>query len=326
MTCASKSTQTISSASFSRNGLCSSEPPTKKMRLSILRDITVPVQSAVPCPKGDLRCFSVEKMQEEIKNLKHKLAASQKRAKSLERENENLHKGIDKYFNKDQLQSLHKSTMHGTAWQDETLVKALKLRLSCGSQGYSVVRELASPLPTERTIQRRIEGFKFTPGILTEMFDILKIKISVLSEQERHTVLMLDEIQLTKGMDFDPSTVVPDYSASENYHLPGLAFADDLVVMAESSQDLQSLLDICQTEVTSLGLRFNTKKSAVVCLAGGNTDAAALTLGGEPLTARNDYRYLGVTLCVEAAKYSLHETMIRQAALQAQRILHRRCL
>lgn len=85
--------------------------------------------------------------------------------------------GIDKYFNKDQLQSLHKSTMQGTAWQDETLVKALKLRLSCGSQGYSVVRELASPLPTERTIQRRIEGFKFTPGILTEMFDILKIKV-----------------------------------------------------------------------------------------------------------------------------------------------------
>ncbi|XP_049272471.1 THAP domain-containing protein 1 [Rhipicephalus sanguineus] len=55
MTCASKSTQKISSASFSRNGLCSSEPPTKKMRLSILRDITVPVQSAVPCPKG--QCY-----------------------------------------------------------------------------------------------------------------------------------------------------------------------------------------------------------------------------------------------------------------------------
>ncbi|KAH7983930.1 hypothetical protein HPB52_015380 [Rhipicephalus sanguineus] len=61
--------------------------------------------------------------------------------------------------------------------------------------------------------------------------------------------------------------------------------------MAESNQDLQSLLDICQTEVASLGLRFNTKKSAVVCLAGGNTDAATLTLGGEPLAARNDYRW-----------------------------------
>lgn len=106
-------------------------------------------------------------------------------------------------------------------------------------------------------------------------------------------------------------------SASENHHLPGLAFADDLVLMAESHQELQSLLDICQTEIVSLGLRFNIKKSAVVRLAGGSTDAAALTLGGEPLAARNEYRYLGVTLCVDAAKYSLHETKIRQAALQA---------
>ncbi|KAL3193836.1 hypothetical protein MRX96_000124 [Rhipicephalus microplus] len=94
-------------------------------------------------------------------------------------------------------------------------------------------------------------------------------------------------------------------SAEENFHLPGLAFADDLVVMAESNQELQSLLDICQTELASLGLRFNTKKSAVVRLTGGSTDAAALTLGGELLATRNDYRYLGVTLCVDAAKYSL---------------------
>uniref|UniRef100_L7M0D4 Putative tick transposon n=1 Tax=Rhipicephalus pulchellus TaxID=72859 RepID=L7M0D4_RHIPC len=115
-------------------------------------------------------------------------------------------------------------------------------------------------------------------------------------------------------------------SASENHRLPGLAFADDLVVMAESNQELQSLLDICQKEIASLGLRFNTKKSAVVCLAGRSTDAAALTLAGEPLAARNDYRYLGVTLCVGAARYSQHETMIRQAALQGQRILRRRCL
>lgn len=35
-------------------------------------------------------------------------------------------------------------------------------------------------------------------------------------------------------------------SAEENHRLPGLAFADDLVVMAENSQDLQALLDICQ--------------------------------------------------------------------------------
>ncbi|KAH7980822.1 hypothetical protein HPB49_019475 [Dermacentor silvarum] len=60
--------------------------------------------------------------------------------------------------------------------------------------------------------------------------------------------------------------------------------------------------------------------------AGGRTDPAVLTLGGEPVATCNEYRYLGVTLCAEADKYSFHETALRQAALRAQRILRRRCL
>ncbi|KAH7941175.1 hypothetical protein HPB49_010673 [Dermacentor silvarum] len=72
-------------------------------------------------------------------------------------------------------------------------------------------------------------------------------------------------------------------SANENHRLPGLAFADDLVIMAENREDLQTLLDICQVEISRIGLCFSTRKSAVVCLAGGLTDPAVLTLGGEPL-------------------------------------------
>ncbi|KAH7954694.1 hypothetical protein HPB49_020982 [Dermacentor silvarum] len=115
-------------------------------------------------------------------------------------------------------------------------------------------------------------------------------------------------------------------SANENHRLPGLAFADDLVIMAENREDLQTLLDICQVEISRIGLCFSTRKSAVVCLAGGLTDPAVLTLGGKPVAICNEYRYLGVTLCAEADKYSFHETALRQAALRAQRILRRRCL
>lgn len=115
-------------------------------------------------------------------------------------------------------------------------------------------------------------------------------------------------------------------SANENHRLPGLAFADDLVIMAENQEDLQTLLDICQVEILRIGLCFSARKSAVVCLAGGLTDPAVLTLGGEPVAICNEYRYLGVTLCAEADKYSFHETALRQAALRAQRILRRRCL
>ncbi|KAK8772653.1 hypothetical protein V5799_024101 [Amblyomma americanum] len=95
------------------------------------------------------------------------------------------------------------STTQGSTWSNDTALKALKLRLACVSLGYDVVRELASPLPTERTLQRRIESFKFRPGILMEMMDLLKIKIGIISEEERHAVLMIDELQISKGLDFD---------------------------------------------------------------------------------------------------------------------------
>ncbi|KAH7970794.1 hypothetical protein HPB49_015631 [Dermacentor silvarum] len=36
-----------------------------------------------------------------------------------------------------------------------------------------------------------------------------------------------------------------------NCKLPGLAFADDLVLMAEGPQDLQALIDICHAEIAS---------------------------------------------------------------------------
>ncbi|KAH7977549.1 hypothetical protein HPB49_002306 [Dermacentor silvarum] len=115
-------------------------------------------------------------------------------------------------------------------------------------------------------------------------------------------------------------------SANGNRRLPGLAFVYDLVIMVENREDLQALLDICQVEISRIGLCFSSRKSAVVCLAGGRSDPAVLTLAGEPVVTRNEYRYLGVTLCAEVNKYSFHKTPLRQTALRAQRILHRRCL
>ncbi|KAH6946446.1 hypothetical protein HPB50_013650 [Hyalomma asiaticum] len=77
---------------------------------------------------------------------------------------------------------------------------------SAETSGYNVARELGMPLPSELTLQRKIEGFKFAPGLLTEVLDLLKIKIGELSQQEHHAMLMLDEMQIAKGLDFDPST------------------------------------------------------------------------------------------------------------------------
>ncbi|XP_077564456.1 uncharacterized protein LOC144179908 [Haemaphysalis longicornis] len=119
------------------------------------------------------------------------------------------------------------------------------------------------------------------------------------------------------------------YSTSgvdDSRHLPGLAYADDLVLMGEDEHDVQRLLNICSVEIQRLGLRFNQRKSMVVQLAGDTTKQPVLTLQGEQLTVATSYKYLGVTLCTGANMYELHEAKVRQTALRAQCILRRRCL
>lgn len=46
--------------------------------------------------------------------------------------------------------------------------------------------------------------------------------------------------------------------------LLGLTYTDDIALLAEKVEDLQRLLSICKNEATTLGLKFNSRKSAVL--------------------------------------------------------------
>lgn len=59
------------------------------------------------------------------------------------------------------------------------MIKALKMRLACGARGYEVLRELSEPLPTERTLQRHLESYKFEPGLLHPIMESLALKVRV---------------------------------------------------------------------------------------------------------------------------------------------------
>ncbi|KAH8041418.1 hypothetical protein HPB51_015192 [Rhipicephalus microplus] len=96
--------------------------------------------------------------------------------------------------------------MKGAPLARTTIEKGLKLRLACGTRGYNVVREIAAPLPAERTLQHYIENYKFSPGILRKMLPPLALKVSLLDEHERYVVLMVDEIQLTAGLTYNQAT------------------------------------------------------------------------------------------------------------------------
>ncbi|KAH7967192.1 hypothetical protein HPB49_023428 [Dermacentor silvarum] len=113
---------------------------------------------------------------------------------------------------------------------------------------------------------------------------------------------------------------------NDNCKLPGLAFANDLVLMAECPQDLQALIDICHAEITRLGLRFSCKKTAIVHLSGPGTDEATIRLGDARVSTCPAYKCVGVQLSSDLDLYGQHETSLRQKVLRAQCVLRRRIL
>lgn len=113
----------------------------------------------------------------------------------------------------------------------------------------------------------------------------------------------------------------------DRWILPGLVFADDVVLMAETNADLQALINICTDAMTPLGLNFNAKKSAVLCFsAPSDADRPVRIPNGEIIARDTEYRYLGIRFSTQPDYTTAHEDHLKQASRRAGSILRRRCL
>ncbi|KAK8775597.1 hypothetical protein V5799_031057 [Amblyomma americanum] len=120
------------------------------------------------------RISQLERRHEESQR---KLGAAKRRYLKSEEEKERLKSKFKHIFSDDQMKSMERLSAQGMRWEASTLVKSLKLRPSCGSQGYSLLRNHGFPLPSERTLQRHLENFKFQPGLLQDMIEPLRMKV-----------------------------------------------------------------------------------------------------------------------------------------------------
>ncbi|KAH7952920.1 hypothetical protein HPB49_002620 [Dermacentor silvarum] len=91
------------------------------------------------------------------------------------------------------------------------------------------------------------------------------------------------------------STITTD-GQEEYTKISCLAFADDIVLLAESAADLQHQLDICSRVAGNDQLRFNTEKTQYLGININNT-GNEFTLQGNLIKKTSEYKYLGVTLC-----------------------------
>ena len=91
-------------------------------------------------------------------------------------------------------------------------------------------------------------------------------------------------------------------SHGQPHRIALLAFADDLVLFANSAAELQRALDIVAKWARRIRMRLNigVTKSAYMCFGRGNPPqsetATTLVLDGVPLPKVNVYKYLGVCI------------------------------
>ncbi|KAI3356723.1 hypothetical protein L3Q82_003402 [Scortum barcoo] len=78
-----------------------------------------------------------------------------------------------------------------------------------------------------------------------------------------------------------------------NHRISSLLFADDVVLMASSGQDLQHVLERFAAECEAAGMRISTSKSEAMVLDRKRV-ACPLQVGGEVLPQVEEFKYLGV--------------------------------
>lgn len=132
------------------------------------------------------RDTSSEKLSEKIKHYEQHIKKLKKSLNKVIVERNVFKKKLQKrdtrfnaIFNKDQRDFIAQNTQRGASWSAETITKALKLYAACGQKGYDEVRRQNLPYPSIRTLQNRIQGLKFKPGIFEDIFSMLKIKVSI---------------------------------------------------------------------------------------------------------------------------------------------------
>lgn len=91
-------------------------------------------------------------------------------------------------------------------WSHETIKRALQMKLICGSNGYEELIRQKIPLPSLRTLRRKLEDCKFEPGISKPMFKFLEFKKSSMTETDIQCDLVLDEMAITAKICYDSST------------------------------------------------------------------------------------------------------------------------
>jgi hypothetical protein len=111
------------------------------------------------------------------------------------------------FLNADQKKALERKAevkrRGGLEWSTETIRIAFQIRFLTGVHGYQVICSLGYPLPSYRTLCDCVQHMEFQPRIQSDILSWLSVKVKGMREQEKDVVLMLDEMQVSKQLEYD---------------------------------------------------------------------------------------------------------------------------
>ncbi|KAI3360475.1 hypothetical protein L3Q82_002268 [Scortum barcoo] len=106
-----------------------------------------------------------------------------------------------------------------------------------------------------------------------------------------------------------------------NHRISSLLFADDVVLMASSGQDLQHVLERFAAECEAAGMRISTSKSEAMVLDRKRV-ACPLQVGGEVLPQVEEFKYLGVLFTSEG---KIEREIDRRIGAASAEVMRSRC-
>lgn len=102
----------------------------------------------------------------QIINMRREIKAQRKTIETLETKikNDKYKRALTSIFNEDQIQTLM-TKKRNRNWSHKTIQRALQFKFVCGRSGYDHLIQQGYPFPSLRTLRRKLEDFKFQPGI-----------------------------------------------------------------------------------------------------------------------------------------------------------------
>ncbi|KAL4083234.1 hypothetical protein QTP88_028564 [Uroleucon formosanum] len=108
-----------------------------------------------------------------------------------------------KQFLTDQQINVFSNKTHVQQWDNETIMKSLKIRFAVGVHGFQYLRQMNFPLSCYSTITRQLQGLTLEFGLFESMLEPLAFKVQQLEKEDRFCVLSFDEMEISCEESYD---------------------------------------------------------------------------------------------------------------------------